>query len=138
VLDVSLAEGGVLLGQVLDPQGAPQANMPVTIAADGKAIGVARTDVQGYFAFRGLRGGTYGLTAAEGRGLYRAWVAGTAPPGARPGAIVVAGEDLVRGQWGAARFWLTDPWVLTGLGLAAIAVPAGIILADDDDEPESP
>jgi hypothetical protein len=68
--------------------------------------------------------------------MYRVWTVNTAPPVAQPGAMVVAGQDLVRGQASSPvlRFF-TNPWVLAGLVGAAIAIP--IALSNDDDDSSS-
>ncbi len=138
VIDVALADGGVLMGQVVDTQGVAKANVPVKLTAGEKELAVGKTDANGYFAFRGLRGGMYQLTAAEGTGMYRLWAPRTAPPSAQRGALVVAGQDLARGQLGARmRAWLSNPWVVGGIVATAVAVPVAIHNADDN-TPSSP
>jgi hypothetical protein len=134
VIDVALSDGGVMLGQVVDTSGVPKSRVPVALHSGQQQVGVAKTDANGYFAFSGLRGGVYQVVAAEGHGAYRAWTPGTAPPTAQQGALVVAGEDLTRGQCGRLGCWLSNPWVLAGIIAVAIAVPVGIAAADDDDE----
>lgn len=139
VIDVALGEGGVLLGQVVNTQGVSEANTPVKLFDGEKELAVSKTDDNGYFAFRGLRGGMYQLSAAEGTGVYRLWAPRTAPPSANKGALLVAGEDLARGQTGARiRSWLSNPWVVAGIVATAVAVPVAIHNDDDDDEPVSP
>jgi len=98
VVDVVLGDGGVMVGQVVDGQGQPLAGSDVSLFVAGRPIGTAKSDRRGLFAFRGLQGGVYHLAAAGGQAIYRAWVSGTAPPNARRAALVVAGEDLARGQ----------------------------------------
>lgn len=137
--DVALTADGVLLGQVLDQQGRAKSQVPVWVYASGREIGRGVTDFNGYFAFRGLQGGAYQLASAGGVGTYRVWSRGTAPPTAQPGALVVAGEDLNRGQLGWARFWLSHPYVLGGLAGAAIGGGIAAAVIDwDDDEPATP
>jgi hypothetical protein len=143
--DVALTEGGVLLGQVVDTEGAARAEVPVAILAGGRELALAKTDGSGYFAFRGLRGGVYQLVAAEGHGLYRVWSPGTAPPSAQQGALVVAGQDMVRGNWGPVgesvgwtKFWLSNPWVIGAIVTTAVVIPVALHNAEDDDEPMSP
>jgi len=131
VIDVELHDGGVLLGQLVDPQGLPMAETAVILLEGPKRVAETQTDAHGNFAFRGLHGGVYQLTAAEGIGAYRLWAPGTAPPSAQAGALVVAGEDLVRGQFRSfgrncgswCRFQLSRPIVLGALVATAIAVP---------------
>jgi hypothetical protein len=132
VIDVSLQAGGVLRGVVVDQQGALQSKTDVKVWQKDREIAATQTDEQGRFAVNSLRGGMYQITAAGGQGMYRLWTVNTAPPVAQPGAMVVAGQDLVRGQASSPvlRF-LTNPWVLAGLVGAAIAIP--IALSNDDD-----
>ena len=132
VFDVALSSGGVLRGAVIDQQGAPIGETDVTLWQKDKQVAAAKTDDQGRFAVNNLRGGVYQIAAANGQGMYRVWTSKTAPPVAQPGALVVSGEDLVRGQASSPvlRFF-TNPWVLAGLVGAAIAIP--IALSNDDD-----
>ena len=141
VTDVALSDGGVLFGQVVDAQGSAKASVPVFIRAGDRELAVSKTDGAGYFAFSGLRGGVYQLTAAEGLGAYRLWAPDTAPPAAQPGALIVAGQDLVRGnlyrpQFGRLRFWLSNPWVVGGIVATAVAVP--VIIHNSGGGPSSP
>jgi len=144
VTDVTLhqsPQGNTLLGRVLDPQGAVRANVLVTLYCNGNRIAQSTTDRNGYFSFGNLRGGVYQVTAAGGGGAYRAWTPGTAPPSAQRGALVVAGSDVIRGQFhplghscGGLKFWLCHPCVIAGVVAVAVGVP--LLLLDDD--PESP
>jgi hypothetical protein len=145
--DVALhqgAHGNVFAGRVLDQQGAPQADAPVYLLAQGQKLTETRTDQNGGFAFANLRGGVYQVATADALGVYRVWMPGTAPPSAQPTALIVAGDDLVRGQChklrhclAGARFWLTHPCVVAGLIGAGVAIPI-LVINCDDDEPRSP
>jgi len=137
VTDVTLhksPQGNVLIGQVQDQQGAAQANVPVVLYGTGRNFPVeGKTDRNGFFSFSNLSGGAYQVTAAGGVGAYRAWTPGTAPPSAQPGALVVAGQDLVRGQChpvrhtcGGLKFWLCHPVVIAGIVATAVAIPVAI------------
>jgi len=146
---VALLDGGVLVGQLVDVQGAAKSSEQVTLLLEQHPIAVAKTDAQGRFAFRGVRGGVYQLAAAKQVSGYRAWAAGTAPKTAKPAALLVAGEQLVRGQeyyyngqqfsrypgLTRAKYWLSNPWVVAGITTTAIAVPVGIHNADTGDGP---
>jgi hypothetical protein len=134
ITDVALGEGGVLMGQVVDVAGVPQGKVPVSLQSGQDQLGTNVTDANGYFAFRGLRGGVYQLVSADGQGAYRVWMPGTAPATAQKGALVVAGQDLVRGQYGGRlRYWLSNPWVIAGIVAAAVAIPVAIANSDHDD-----
>ena len=130
VTDVQLLAGGVLVGQVVTPQNTPVAQTSVTLQSAGQKISVGKTDKSGYFAFKGLHCGVYQLAAAKGHGSYRVWAEGTAPPSAQmqKGALVVAGQETVRGQNGmrTVRNFLANPIVIAGIVATAIAVPVAI------------
>ncbi len=126
VTDVELRQGGILLGQVVDPQGMPLAKVSVSLQDQAREIARAKTDANGYFAVRGLRGGVYQIVAAEGHGAFRLWTPGHAPPTSHKGALVVAGRQAVRGQCGVLNFWLSNPWVVAGIVATAVAVPVAV------------
>jgi len=121
VIDVALSNDGLLLGQVVDPQGLVKVKSPVSLYSGGRQLGVTRTDGNGYFVFSGLRGGVYQVMAADGLGTYRLWAPGTAPPSAKPAALLVAGTQVTRGMYDSlgicerARFFLCRPCVRLAL-----------------------
>jgi hypothetical protein len=141
--DVALREGGVLVGQVVNPQGAAQANAPVSIRFANHEVVRATTDKNGVFAAKGLRGGQYELATTEGISSCRLWAAETAPPAARPAALLVSGDQVVRGQGfmtsgqGMMTSWVgwmkAHPYITAGTVATAIAVPVAILDDDDDD-----
>jgi hypothetical protein len=100
ITDITLATGGTLRGQVVDAQGQPVADVPVSVLHDGKAVAGTKTATDGTFAVRGLRGGTHVVMSGEHGGVYRMWASETAPPSARPGIMIVRGETTARGQSG--------------------------------------
>jgi hypothetical protein len=128
VVDVALRDGGVLIGQVVNEQGAAQANVPVSLRYQDRDLAAAKTTKEGYFAFKGVRGGVYQLVAAKGHGVYRVWSPGTAPPAAQEGAMVVSDDTVVRGQQscGGFRSFICNPLVIAGIVATAIAVPVAI------------
>lgn len=133
--DVALTEGGTLIGQVFDAQGAPLARVTVVLQGQDQQVLSVQTDQSGRFSVQGLRGGVYVISSAKGYGTYRLWAPGTAPPLAQKGALVVAGQQTVRGQFGPLPFWLSNPWVIAGIVATAVAVPVAIHNAD---RPSSP
>jgi len=119
--DVALSAGGVLRGQVLNPQGAPIAGTAVTVLASGREVASVQTDARGNFAVEGLRGGSYTVVAGHGGGLYRLWTENSAPPQASSGVLIVSGQSVQRGQSGGGGFFRPATWgvlVLAG-GIAA-------------------
>ena len=134
VTDIALRQGGVLVGQVVDPQGAAKAGTPVVIEYAGKEVVRTTTDANGVFAAQGLRGGAYQIKTTEGTSACRLWAADTAPPAARPAALVVSGQDLIRAQFGPVHAWKewckAHPYIVAGTVVAAIATP--LALVDDD------
>jgi hypothetical protein len=140
VLDVKLhasPNGNLLFGQVQDPQGAAKANVPVDLYQGGQKLAETRTDQNGYFRFTNLRGGVYQVATAGGAAAYRVWTAQTAPPSAQPGALIIADEDLVRGQscFGRLKFWLSHPLVIAGVVATAVAVPVALACEKEEEAP---
>jgi len=147
-VDVTLTAGGVLQGQVIDRQGAPLAKIPVALRDRDRQISGAVTDEYGRFAVGSLRGGVYQIVAGGGYATYRLWSPGTAPPSAEQTALLVVGQDVVRGQrcgrscrrcwpgWGVLTFWMSNPWIVAGIAATAISVPVAI--NNSHDTPTSP
>jgi len=142
--DIQLRPGGVLVGQVLDQQGAAQAGTTVSVQSGDQEIVRTTTDANGIFAAQGLRGGQYQIVTEFGQSDCRLWAADTAPPAATDAAVVVTGQEVVRGQWGyegAGGRWLnwvrSHPYITAGIVAAAVATPLAIAASDDDDGPNS-
>ncbi len=98
VCDVALMDGGQLIGQIVNEQGVFQGNTKVLLLQQGKVLAVTQTDLEGRFNFRGLNPGVYQIDTPWGAQVCRAWSLGTAPPAARNGVVMVAPNDIVRGQ----------------------------------------
>jgi hypothetical protein len=141
--DVALRSGGLLVGQVIDQQGAARANAPVVVIQNDELVVDTTTDANGVFAARGLRGGQYQVLTPNGHKLCRFWAADTAPPSAADAAVIVTGDEVVRGQWGSPPMgasyggrWLdwvrSHPYITAGVVAAAIAAPIAIAASDDD------
>ncbi len=97
--DVALRAGGLLVGQVLDQQGVAKAGTPVSVQFAGKEVVNTTSDANGVFAAKGLRGGQYQLVTPQGGSVCRLWAPDTAPPSARPAALVISGNEVVRAGW---------------------------------------
>src|SRR5277367_6192962 len=89
VSDVSLADGGVLAGQVVDAQGLPLPSTVVTVRSVMGQVANGYTAADGRFQIRGLSGGLYQVTAAQGSGAFRLWTASASPPGAVKQVLLV-------------------------------------------------
>ena len=126
ITDVRLHDGGALRGQVVTVQNVPLAGAEVVLSSGNQKIDARKTDQNGYFTFVGLHGGVYQVVAANNHRAYRAWPQGAAPPVAQSGALIVAGNETVRGQSGGLRTFLANPWVIAAIVAAAVAIPVGI------------
>ncbi|MEX0679144.1 MAG: carboxypeptidase-like regulatory domain-containing protein [Pirellulales bacterium] len=100
VLDVALDDGGILRGQVVDSQGTLLPRIPVDVRQQRQHIATTLTDSNGRFEFGGLSGGVYQIETAQSYATCRLWSPRTAPPTAQQAAMIVAGGNVVRGQWG--------------------------------------
>ncbi|MEX0642393.1 MAG: carboxypeptidase-like regulatory domain-containing protein [Pirellulales bacterium] len=136
--DVALRQGGMLVGQVVNQAGAPQAGTVVSVRYADREVVQTTTDENGVFAAQGLRGGQYQLATKYGQSICRLWAADTAPPSAQQAALIVADENIVRGQFGYpgngpvgdwVEWMKTHPYLTAGVVAAAIAIP--IALSDD-------
>lgn len=135
-VDIVLAPGGVLRGQVQTGQAAPCSAMELVLMQVGKESARTTTDRHGVFELDGVRGGAYSVTAGGATMDVRLWTEGTAPPSARDVLLVIArgdvtrgqGADVARGQGPGDTFWrtVTNPWVSAGLIGAAITVPIAL------------
>ena len=141
--DVALGDGGVLVGQIVDAQGAAVAMATVTLADHQQEIARVRSDEEGKFSVQSLRGGVYRISSRGQDAMYRLWAPNTAPPAAQQGVTLVVGDDVVRGQYGnspgpfgSMAQWVADHPLITASAIAAaIAIP---IALDDDDPPSTP
>lgn len=138
VNDVVLAKGGALAGQVLSPQGRGLPGVHVSASAGARDLGSTVTDANGRFELRGLKGGVVTLAAGQSRATVRAWTANAAPPAAKSGVLLVAGQSQALGNWGGFKSVITNPWVIAGVVAAAVAIPVAIHNSNDDDTPASP
>jgi hypothetical protein len=133
VVDVALRDGGVLLGQVVDPQGKGVQGTTVALRHYDREVVKTSTGAEGYFAVKEVRGGVYQIASGDGVGVYRLWAPGTAPPAAAEGALLVAKDTVIRGQQPPAippraqlKTFLANPLVIGGIVATAVAVPVAI------------
>lgn len=124
VVDVAMADGGVLHGQVVDLQKGGAANVPVTVRTQGNDVAKTTTQKDGRFTVQGLRGGVYQVAAGQGQGVYRLWTANAAPPSAQNNAVVYT--QNTNGKSGGLKTFLANPIVIAGIVATAIAVPVAL------------
>ena len=98
--DVALHKGGTVVGRVVDKQGKPIYGAPVAVRHKGRNIAVVKTDKQGRYAVKGLRGGVHQLVAVNNTQTLRLWTAKSAPPKSQKSTLMVAKGPVVRGQDG--------------------------------------
>ena len=161
--DVTLHQGGVLIGQMLDAQGAAISGATVTVKTSGKEVARVVTNQTGKFQVAGLKGGVHQVATAGQQDVYRLWAPQTAPPAAQHGLMLVSGTDIVRGQscgtavgcgtgcstggggrvlggggGGGIGNWIANHPIITAGAIAgAIAIPLALD-DDDDDAPATP
>jgi hypothetical protein len=121
VVDIAMADGGVLHGQVVDLQSRSVSGVPISVRAQDKEVARTTTANDGRFTVQGLRGGrVYQVAAGEGQGVYRLWTAKAAPPSAQSNAIVYTQNG------GTMKMLLANPIVIAGVVATAIAVPVAL------------
>lgn len=124
ITDVSLHNGGVLRGQLVDAQGIAVSGVHVSIRHHGHVIATVQTDANGRFVVGGIRAGLHNIETATSNTTHRFWAPGTAPPSASSAALIVPNSDVVRangvnggidaqdvaiiGIAGGALFWALD------------------------------
>jgi hypothetical protein len=134
--DVSLDSAGYLHGLVVDGHGVPVADQAVVLGQTGRQFAHVRTGAAGRFRVGPVRGGTYLLSSGGHGRLVRAWAPHTAPPAAAKTVLVVAGDEVVRGQMPLEEFFASDAVIVCGLVAAMIAVP--IAVSTSKSKPRSP
>ncbi len=96
-VDVALPVDSTLHGILLDRNGAPIVQAPVTLYRDQSQPRTATTDRQGRFAFPSAPSGVAVLSFGEQLSVVRLWAPHTGPPRARPVAVLYS-SGVVRGQ----------------------------------------
>ncbi len=123
-IDVELA-GGELAGLLTDRSGNPHADAWVQLYRDGNMIDAQRTGGEGEFSFRIENGGMLQLAAGDHMQFVRCWSEDTAPPKS-VARVLVATDHVYRGQIHPAACGFGNPWVITGIAVAAIVIPVAI------------
>lgn len=129
-VDIALTNG-MLRGQLLDGQGSPKSDVPVTLFTRDRMVQRTASDAQGKFAVQLKQGGVYLLAAGDDSTLIRAWTTAAAPPSAKNEVLLVSGPGVERGQ--DFRGWWASPACRLAVGAAAIAgIATAIVIAVDD------
>ena len=133
IMDVALASGGVFDGQLVDPQGRQIGEAVVKLVRNGQVLAETVADAQGRFQFQNVRGGAYLVETPRGTFPVRLWSEGTAPPAARPAAVFVSSDAVMRGQIG-----YLDPVNTTTLllGISGVVVSSVTLSKVNDLEDE--
>ena len=137
IADVGLQAGGCLHGQMLDSDGAPQADSTVTIQWQNRPIAETTTNREGEFSVAGLRGGNHTVVTKEGAAACRFWAPGTSPPNVRSSLLLVHEQSVLRGNNCQRHAWghfLSNPYLMGAVIGAAIIIPVAISAANDDDD----
>lgn len=129
VADVSLYQGGVFLGQVVNRQGKAKAGVEVVLSQKSAVVAVAKTDAKGRFVVRGVRAGVYQVQVDKSAAVYRLWAPNTAPPAANTAALVVSDSSIALGQ-GEGGIGLGGA-AMIGLGAAGGVIIWGATKDDD-------
>lgn len=136
VLDVGLDANRGLRGEVRDAQGQSQANTDVVLWQKDLMVQRTRSDSQGRFRFRDLKGGHYQIATRDSKVACRAWTAGHAPPSARESLLIVANVYSARGQQPINEVFCFNPFLMGTIIAAAIAIPIAIHDSGDGQLPD--
>lgn len=129
--DVALGTGQTFQGVIMSGSGQPVPDAEVIVSQLGHEVARTRTNELGRFTFQGLRGGVHLVRASKGTGLYRLWAAGTAPPHARQ-SVTLVDTVTVRGQRPFRELFTSNAFIITGIVIAAIAIPIAVHDARND------
>jgi hypothetical protein len=135
-IDVCLATGGMLTGQIVDPRGVPRAHDQVAVFYGDQAVAKTSTDADGRFSIAGIRGGRHDVATKGGCQSIRCWTPTSAPPHAISSVLVQDNGLTVCGQEGEINPQRIKLLTLTALGLSVTALSLSILLPIvlDDDE----
>lgn len=125
-IDVALAAGGALRGEVVNGAGHPLVGTVVRVRQGQEIIATRLTGRRGEFEVTGLRGGLYLIETEQTSRHCRLWTTGAAPPAAIDRLLIVAGETLSRGQRPFREFFFNDAVLVGAVVGAAVAIPVAI------------
>ena len=98
--DIALAPGNVLIGKLVNGNGAAKTHQELVIVDMRTKQEISRlvTAEDGTFSAQLPRGGIYALTADNGTTIVRAWTPEAAPPSATSAILIVCAPERIRGQ----------------------------------------
>jgi hypothetical protein len=131
VRDVALGVNGSMSGQLVDVQGRARGQQIVVAVRHGAAPLQTQTDANGRFQFTGLTGGTYQVATADAALVCRCWTNQAAPPSAQRELLLVAGQDIQRGQYPIGDMLFSAPVLIALVIAAAIAIPIAVHNSQD-------
>ena len=141
IRDIQLDSAGILNGQLVNRHNAPFASHEIELIREDRVVATANTDKDGKFAIKGINGGSYVLAARGGKTPVRLWKAGTAPPSATRGVLLVALDRAVSGNFGprggsSSLFRPAEGAAL--LAIPAVIAGAAVLQKDRQDDNELP
>jgi hypothetical protein len=122
-IDVALDSDGLFSGRVVDPRGQGLPEAEVAVIDDQQVVATVTTDREGFFRVGGMAAGTYQLASKRAVRLCRLWFPGTAPPSAKPSALLVSPDGVAAGQVAPLRYWLANPNVMIAIATIAVVIP---------------
>ena len=126
IMDLVLAEGDVLRGEVWNSSGHAQIATDVVLWKDADLIGRTLTDADGKFRFEGLPTGLYRIATPDATIACRVWSERVAPPNARQSLLIVTNMYSARGQQPINEVFCFNPFLMGTIIAAAIAIPIAV------------
>lgn len=110
----------------------PAAGQPVELWAADHLASICATDTRGRFVLSAPRGGQYIVRIGHHRQACRLWARGTAPPQAVDQLLIVASDEVIRGQRPIGELFRSDLFILGGIAAVAIAIPIAVYSSRED------
>lgn len=98
IIDVELAKGGTLNGEVINGKKASVTKAVVSVRTAKEEVGRSLSNESGQFSVEKVPAGTFYIVAGTGHGVYRLWKNGTAPKKALRQIRIVSDRTVVRAQ----------------------------------------